>query len=394
MTVQRERAAVDAPGIAAYAQKHHGHDGAPYERGVVVSAANPVAGGPGAAAERAPARRFAWSTGTAVTVTLIVVTIVGAADYLTGHEILFSIFYLVPVAMAAWTVGRGFAIAISVLSVVAWLIGDRAAGAVYPHAFVPVWNSAIILAFYLVVVGLLGRLRGMQRDLEERVRLRTVALTEEISERERLEREILEIGERERRRIGRDLHDTLGQLLTGTALAGQVLQEKLVTHAPEEASDAGRVVRLVEEAIELTRRLSRGLDPVEIDGGGLAQGLRELAVRTSAMANARCEFREAGEVTIHDSVAATHLYRIAQEAITNALKHGRAGLITVRLAGEPGHVRLTVSDDGVGIRTTPARGSGMGLRIMAHRAAVMGGTFEVRAGARGGTTVECRMPNP
>jgi signal transduction histidine kinase len=364
-------------------------------RGTVVSTAPTVAGsGATAVTESAPARRIAWSTGTAVTVTLIVVLIVGAADYLTGHEILFSIFYLVPVAMAAWGVGRGFAIAISVLSVVAWLIGDRAAGAVYPHAFVPVWNSAIILAFYLVVVGLLGRLRGMQRDLEERVRLRTVALTEEIAERERLEREILETGERERRRIGRDLHDSLGQLLTGTALAGQVLQEKLAAGSLDEAGDAGRVVRLVEEAIELTRSLSRGLDPVEIDGGGLAQGLRELAARTSAMAPARCEFREIDEVTIRDSVTATHLYRIAQEAITNALKHGRSSVITLRLSGEPGAVRLTVTDDGTGIRTPAQRGAGMGLRIMAHRAAVMGGTFEVKSGARGGTTVECRMPNP
>jgi len=360
-----------------------------------VSNAPTVAGDrPVPVAETGRAARIPRSTVTAVTVTLIVVLIVGAADYLTGHEILFSIFYLVPVAMAAWTVGRGFAIGVSVLSVVAWLIGDRAAGAVYPHAFVPVWNSAIILAFYLVVVGLLGRLRGMQRDLEERVRLRTVALTEEIAERERLEREILETGERERRRIGRDLHDSLGQLLTGTALAGQVLQEKLAAHALDEASDAGRVVRLVEEAIELTRSLSRGLDPVEIDGGGLAQGLRELAARTSAIAAARCDFRESGEVPIRDSVTATHLYRIAQEAITNALKHGRAGGITLRLTGEPGVVRLTVSDDGVGIRPPAERGAGMGLRIMAHRAAVMGGTFEVWGGAHGGTTVECRMPNP
>jgi signal transduction histidine kinase len=359
-----------------------------------VSTVPSVAGGSADAAERAPTRRIAWSPGTAVAVTLFVVVIVGAGDYLTGHEILFSIFYLVPVAMAAWAVGRGFAIAISVLSVVAWLIGDRAAGAVYPHAFVPVWNSAIILAFYLVVVGLIGRLRGMQRDLEERVRLRTVALTEEIAERERLEREILEIGERERRRIGRDLHDTLGQLLTGTALAGQVLQEKLVAHAPEEASDAGRVVRLVEEAIELTRSLSRGLDPVEIDAGGLAQGLRELAARTSAIATVSCEFREIGDVAIRDSVTSTHLYRIAQEAITNSLKHAHPGTIAVSLAAEPGFVRLTVTDDGIGIPAGSPRGAGMGLRIMAHRAAVMGGTFEVKSGERGGTTVDCRMPRP
>ena len=120
--------------------------------------------------------------------------VVGAADYLTGHEILFSTFYLVPVTMAAWLVGAAFAVTISVLSVGAWLIGDFAAGAVYSHAYVPAWNAAIILAFYLVVVTLINRLRLMQRSLEERVRTRTIALTEEIAERERLEREILEVG--------------------------------------------------------------------------------------------------------------------------------------------------------------------------------------------------------
>ena len=319
---------------------------------------------------------------------------VGAADYFTGRELLLSTFYLVPVAMAAWTVGRGFALTVSVLSVGAWLIGDVAAGAVYPHAFVPVWNSTIILAFYIVVVALIGRLRAMQQDLEERVRARTHALTEEIAERERLEREILEVGERERRRIGRDLHDSLGQLLTGTALVGQVLQENLAARAASEAADAARLVSLIEESIELTRNLSRGLDPVEIDGGGLTQGLRELAAKTTALAATRCEYRGTPSITIADNVTATHLYRIAQEAITNAIKHGRAESIVVSLQSAGDRLRLTVRDDGDGIHDVARRGSGMGLRIMAHRSAVMGGAFEVRREPPRGTLVTCEIPIP
>jgi signal transduction histidine kinase len=330
----------------------------------------------------------------AVAATLVMLVVVGAADYLTGHEILFSTFYLVPVTMAAWLVGAAFAVTISVLSVGAWLIGDFAAGAVYSHAYVPAWNAAIILAFYLVVVTLINRLRLMQRNLEERVRTRTIALTEEIAERERLEREILEVGERERRRIGRDLHDSLGQLLTGTALAGQVLHERLDARASDEAADASRLVSLVEEAIELTRGLSRGLDPVEIEGGGLTQGLRELVAHTRSLTPMRCEYRGDPAVEIGDSFAATHLYRIAQEAITNAIKHGHAQAVAVSLERVEGRLRLTVRDDGIGIPEPAQRHPGMGLRIMAHRAAVMGGTFEARSMIPRGTVVMCEVPRP
>lgn len=325
---------------------------------------------------------------------LAIVLIVGAADYLTGHEILFSTFYLAAVALAVWSVGPGFGIAVSVLSVGAWVVGDFAAGAVYPRPFVPVWNAAIILAFYLVVVGLLGRLRTMQHELEERVRQRTLALTEEMAERERLEREILDVGERERRRIGRDLHDSLGQLLTGTALAGQVLREKLAARSIPEAAEASRITALVEEAIEQTRGFSRGLDPAEIEGGGLEQGLRELAATTSALPSTRCVYHSEAPVDVRDSVTATHLYRIAQEAITNAIKHGHARNIELRLEGGEGRVKLTVCDDGTGITHPPRREHGMGLRIMAHRATVMGGTFRVARPAAGGTLLICEVPNP
>lgn len=334
-----------------------------------------------------------WPRWGFVTIALAVVLVVGGIDYVTGHEILLSTFYLLAVALAAWKVGPGFAIAISLLSVGAWVAGDLAAGATYPRAFVPVWNAAIILAFYLIVILLLDRLRGMQRGLEERVRMRTVALTEEMQERERLEREILDVGERERRRIGRDLHDSLGQLLTGTALAGQVLQERLEARTAPETKDAANIVGLVEDAIELTRRFARGLDPVEIEAGGLTQGLRELADQTSALSPTRCAFHEDAPVAIADSATATHLYRIAQEAVSNAIKHAHASCIEVRLDAPEGRIRLSVRDDGAGLPPTAWHRAGMGLRVMAHRAAVMGGTFSAGAEANGGTMVVCEVPD-
>jgi len=329
-----------------------------------------------------------------VLLALAVVVLVGVADYVTGHEILFSIFYLVPVAIAAWYVGSAFASAIAVASVGVWLVGDRAAGAAYSHPFVLVWNFVITLAFYFVVVVLLRRLRAMQHELEARVRARTAALTDEIAERQRLEVEILEIGERERSRIGRDLHDSLGQILTGTALAGQVLQEKLRAQGLSEAQDARRLVAHVEDAIEFTRSLSRGLDPLDVEGGGIAEALEELVERTNGLTEVRCLFQSVGELSILDRSTATHLYRIAQEAMTNALKHGHPSTIIVRLDHEPLQIRLTILDNGVGIPDPPYRRAGLGMRIMARRAAMIGGSLSVWRGPKGQTTVECRLPEP
>jgi len=329
-----------------------------------------------------------------VLVALAVLGLVGAADYLTGHEILFSIFYLVPVAVAAWYVGSAFASAIAVASVGVWLVGDRAAGAAYSHPFVLVWNFLITLAFYFVPPPPPPPLRAMQHDLESRVRARTAALTEEISERQRLEIEILEIGERERSRIGRDLHDSLGQILTGTALSGQVLQEKLKAQGLAEAEDARRLVAHVEGAIEFTRSLSRGLDPLDVEGGGIAEALEELVERTNQLTEVRCLFQSVGELSMLDRSTATHLYRIAQEAMTNALKHGRPSTIIVRLDHEPQQIRLTVLNNGVGIPDLPHRRAGLGMRIMARRASMIGGSLSVWRGPKGQTTVECRLPEP
>jgi len=340
---------------------------------------------PGISVERWPltARRAA---------ALVIVLLVGGIDYVSGHEILLSSFYLVAVALAAWSVGAGFAVFVSMLSVAAWLVGDFAAGATYTRPMVPVWNALIILAFYLSVVVLLARLHTAQRQLEARVRARTIALTEEIAERERLEREILEIGEAERRRMGRDLHDSLGQLLTGVALAGQALHDRLESATRPEADEVARLVGIVEESVELTRSLARGLDPVEIEGGGLAQGLRELAARTQSLSGMRCEYVTPAPVHVEDSVAATHLYRIAQEAVTNAVRHGHPERIRICLERTPGGVRLSVEDDGCGLPPPGVRRAGMGLRIMAHRATVLHGTFDVRALPAGGTLVTCEAP--
>src|SRR5215471_16824025 len=189
-----------------------------------------------------------------VAVPILVVILVGAVDYATGNEYSFSVFYLVALGLAAWFVGKGFAYFISIFSVAVSLTGDLIVSPRYSNLLVPFWNASLVLIFYLVVATLLIRLRSLTRGLEARVQERTMALTRQMAERERLERELLEISEREQRRIGHDLHDSLGQHLTGAALAGQVLEKKLASRGLPEAADATKVVALVESGIALSRR--------------------------------------------------------------------------------------------------------------------------------------------
>ncbi|MGO9584640.1 MAG: ATP-binding protein [Limisphaerales bacterium] len=326
-----------------------------------------------------------------ITTALLIAAVIGLVDYLTGFETSFSVFYLLPIGLAAWFVGRGFAVFVSILSVAMSLGGDLARGAHFSSPLVPAWNAVIAIAFYLVVVWLLAILRSLQRELEARVQQRTAALKEEMAERERLERELLEISEREQRRIGQDLHDSLCQHLTGATLAGQVLEEKLAALNLPVAADANKMVGLVEEGIDLSRKLAKGLYPVEMEADGLMLALEEYAATSAKLFKVACRFECDLPVLIHDPATAGHLYRIAQEAVGNAIKHGKAKNILIRLDANEEGTTLSIKDDGAGLPEPLPKDRGMGLRIMAHRSAMIGGRFNARRGEAGGTRVTCEL---
>ena len=333
-----------------------------------------------------------WSKPLLIVTSLGLVAGVGLVDYFTGYAIFFSAFYLIPVALAAWSVGKVLGNAISMLSVAVWLAGDLAAGAQYPSLFIPIWNGAIALTVYFVVVKTLANLRQSHQELEMRVQQRTAALNNEIQERTRLEKELLEISEREQRQISHDLHDGLGQHLTATAFASQVLNEDLENKSLPQSAAAKNLVKLVEEAIVLTRTFARGLHPVEITGEGLMDGFQELARNTSERFKVACEFECLEPVLLHDAASSTHLYRIAQEAITNAIKHGKARHISIGLEKLNGTITLTVTDDGIGLPVIVRNDQGMGLRIMAYRANMIGATFNIGRLPESGTRVTCKLP--
>ncbi len=324
---------------------------------------------------------------------LAIVAAVGWVDYVTGYETFCFIFYLLAVFLAVWYVDSFSGGLISALSVAAWSGSNIAAGERYSSYFVPVWNAMIMFVFYLIVVVLLARLKSLYKELDEWGRRRIAELTNQIEERTRLQKELLETSERVQRRIGSDLHDGLCQHLTGTALAGQVLGQKLAGRSLPETAEADRLVELIQEAIELTRTLARNLHPIEIQAGRLADNFQELAAGASDRFKVSCQFECHPAVPlpgVNDVDVATHLYRIAQEAITNAVRHGKARHINIRLDSTTNEIVLTIIDDGIGLPENARNGNGLGLRTMAYRASMIGATFNIeRLSSLGGTRVTC-----
>lgn len=214
----------------------------------------------------------------------------------------------------------------------------------------------------------------------------------DITERENLERALLNISAREQRRIGQDLHDGLGQHLTGIAFMAKVHEEKLARTNTADAADAAKIVRLVNEAVHKTRELARGLFPVMSDAQGLMSALQLSSHEVEDIFGVGCTFECETPVLVHDNAAATHLYHIAQEAVNNAIKHGNAHSIVVRLTAENGFGTLLIADDGSGIPEERVNTQGMGLQIMGYRSSMIGGRLQVKRNAMRGTSVSCIFP--
>jgi PAS domain S-box-containing protein len=222
-----------------------------------------------------------------------------------------------------------------------------------------------------------------------------MSVARDVTERRELERELIEISERERQRIGYDLHDTLGQQLAGIAFLSKVLAQRLAGHNVAEATQAAQIVTFVNQAIEQARTLAGGLAPVTLETYGLVFALQELAASVEALFHCACKVSSHHAIHITDHAVAMHLYRIVQEAVNNAIQHGKASQITITLSiRREGGMILMVRDNGVGFPTDVAARRGMGLRIMHHRARMIGAILEVQRGAHGGTSVICTLSNP
>lgn len=244
------------------------------------------------------------------------------------------------------------------------------------------------------------QLQASHDQLERRIQERTIdlkraneELKQEMARRRLLEGKLIRVGDQQQRLIGRELHDGLGQHLTSIGLYCATLNQKLQAQDLPEAQDAARVLALVKQASEMTRTIARGLDPAALESGGLIAALRSLAETTCALKGMDCILRAEPHVEVLDGLVAINLYRVAQEAINNALKYSQARHLWIDLERVDGMQRLSISDDGVGIDPQRADGSqGLGLHNLRHRASLLGGTSSVTRNSLGGTTVAISYP--
>ena len=213
----------------------------------------------------------------------------------------------------------------------------------------------------------------------------------DITERRRLEAEVLQISEREQRRISQDLHDGLGQQLAGISCLSDTLKKDLAEKAPAQAATAARISQLLDLSVSLTRALARGLQPVIPESRGLVSAFEDLAAHVTDLFKVSCRFDCSQPALIEDNAAATHLYRIAQEAVTNSIKHGRAQQIKISLSSTSERIVLTVSDNGDGFKKPAKPGKGLGMRIMNYRAGMIGGQLDVKEKAGRGVEVFCAV---
>jgi two-component system sensor kinase FixL len=229
------------------------------------------------------------------------------------------------------------------------------------------------------------------RDAEGRLKGFSVAI-HDITERKQLENQILATSDGERRSIGHDLHDVLGQELTGVAFLAKELEELLASRAVPESAEAARIVKHVNQAIDRTRSLAKGLTPVELNAEGLMTALSQYTRQVEELFRVRCTFTCEHPIFIEDDTVAVHMFRIAQEAVGNAIRHGKAQHVAIDLRDSGLRHVLTITDDGVGIPSETPLDKGMGLRVMAYRAKTISGSFRIQRGPRCGTVVICSVP--
>ena len=232
--------------------------------------------------------------------------------------------------------------------------------------------------------------RSALRLIEQDGRIVEVeGIARDITERRRLEREILEISTREQRRIGHDLHDGVCQQLAAIAYLVDILGDRLQEKKAPEAAEAERIGNLINEANAQARSVARGLFPVRLEEHGLVLALEELAASASSRYQITCRFVcEAAPAKV-DSEVELHLYYIVQEALLNAVNHGKATTVIVTLAADEDRLKLTVQDNGTGFQISGKSRSGMGIRIMRYRAKVIGAALDLQSQVNHGTQITC-----
>ena len=259
---------------------------------------------------------------------VLLVAIVGLVDYTTSYEVSVVLFYSAPILLMVWFADRISAVFMALLCAIVWWWADIASGHIYTQEWYHIWETVVRLVYFLLfVVG--------GTAIKSRLEL--------LEHSQHLEQELIRISEREQQRIGRDLHDGICQYFAAIGCAAGSLKRNLDKQSLPQATRAGEIEELIMKGVAQTRGLARGLFPVENTESGLQSALAELAANSSRLMNLQCTFECQDPAPIFDNATATHLYRIAQESVSNAGHHGKASHISIRLSATPKEVSLTMA---------------------------------------------------
>ncbi len=311
------------------------------------------------------------------TETLALVAICGFVDFASGWEVGFFLFYAAPILLMVRFGTRQEAVFIAILCAIVWWWADWQAGHPYITSWHQGWATLIRLGFFLMVVA--GGLSVKAR----------ISLLQQARD---LEYQLVTLTEREQQRIGQDLHDGICQYFAAVGCAAGALKNDLDRREAPEAGAAAEIEDLVMSGVASIRDIARGLAPIGEDEHGLKDALEEIASSSSRFFKMVCRFEECGNVGLLDKECAVHLFRIAQEALHNATKHGRATRASIHLSAEGPNVVLSISDNGSGLRETLRNRAGMGMKSMHHRARALGGRLRIGDAPGGGTLVSCSFP--
>ncbi len=300
--------------------------------------------------------------------------VIAMLDFISGYQLRLLPFYAVPIFALAWFCEKKWGITAALFSGLFWWCANWFIGDPDLHGSLAAWEVSRHVGFFLVVALVGSALRTKSDIAAERIAL--------LEHSQHLEREIVNISEAEQRRIGQDLHDGLCQYLAALTCSATSLSDDLQgLHLRAEANDASELVKLLQDAVVQTRELARKLVPAHVSRLGLTLALESLAQSVARLHGINCRFSSHPSLANCDEHTATHLYRIAQEAINNATRHGKAKNIALSLDTADHSMTLRVLDDGVGI--SESNSEGMGLTIMQYRARLIGGQLTIKRNSSG-----------
>jgi signal transduction histidine kinase len=316
---------------------------------------------------------------------LVLSLLIGYVDYRTAWETSLFIFYAAPIFLMSWYGDRRSGILFAILSGIIWFVANYEANPYETQEGYAWATFNRVIYFIFVAIGCTAI--RLQRE-ESRAKIEAMTRARE------LEQELVRASEREQMRIGQDLHDGVCQSLAAIDCATECLRAELEGVSPPQAEAAGAIQKMLRDTMVEARNLARGLFPVPIDAHGLLAAVQDLVTSANRQRQISVKLSAPGEIHIRDRGMAMHLFRIAQEALNNAVRHAEARNITVTLRQENGRLLLSVEDDGRGLPTTVESSTGMGLRTMRYRAQLIGATLTVGTRPAGGTSIRCVLDLP